>query len=747
MKTNRKEGSSLFVVVIIATALGLGVYSTLDFVQGQFRANHKATVFHEGKQAVETIIQASLADLKSRFDQQTAFPIDTLSPSNKPLYISDEFVKRFSANDSGSHLVIPTKTKYTSLSDFNSQSTEVIGGQIPPGNWQYIDPRIPGNENDKLVGTRVFNRSIEMVAKATVDRPSVGTSTVYARQILNVRDAPLFAYAIFYNLPMEIAPGPEMNIYGPVHVNADAWVQSNKGLFFHQKYTSGGRLFHGRHSDSGKNTNNGPVGFKNSEGDMVSMRKDNSWPSTTADDFSGTWLTSHAGNFADIADQIYDGNVQTQEHGVLPQNPVGVTEYVEDLDPTTDQKESFNSAYNMIQPVLNQSELALPDPAVDPVEYKRIKNLIEIEKQKYSYKAGLTVEVRDNGSLRYFTYERGPIQYDSSGNPLDKMRPLLYDSSGNPRKVELAPSEEIARYSGTYKEDDGDVERGMFEKRQNKELRTISLKIDELKDLVHSNSSDDWGGGKGRTPENWWNGIVYVDFPTQNSVSDRDDFVNPAKTGWGLKVVDAETIPNPEFAHDDDIYGMALATNQMMYVQGHFNADGDFSTGSPTQPDDPENFGKQGHEAPAALVADSINFLSTDWDDEDSSKALDSRRADHTEVSAAILTGLVPSGETGSANYSGGVENFPRFLEDWKKRELVIRGSIVALFESEVGTRGWGYSGVYRAPRREWGFHKKFAEGFLPPGTPNTRDYLATDFKLLTESEYLEHVERIKGYF
>ena len=730
------RGSSLFVVVIIATALGIGVVSTLSLVQGEFQRNHKAEAYHEAKLAVESLLQSSMADLKSRFDRQTAFPVDSLAPSKNPLSISSEFVGIYNASDADSHLVIPNVLKYSSKDDFNSQETEVIGGQVPPGHWHYIEPFVPGNQYDELAGTRVFERNIEIVAKATVDRPNIGKSTVFARQFLQVRDAPLFAYAIFYNLPMEIAPGPQMDIYGNVHVNWDAWIQAGTGLNFHAKYTSGGKMYHGRHLDSGKSNDYSPVRFMNISGDLVSMQEDSTWPTDTADLFDGGWLTSDATNFVELTNQLYGGNVQTGDHGVLPQNPVGVSDYIEDTDTTTDRKESFNSAYNLIQPVLKESALAIPDKEEDKEGYDAAKALNEVEEQKFAYKAGLTIQVDDDGDLRYYTYDRHAED--------DKLK---YEDDGSPKLIELTPAESIATYSGTYREDDGDVERGLYEKRQAKELRTIELDVAKLKDLVHPNEMDDWGGQTERAPEEWWNGVVYVDFPTEHDSSDRDDNVNPAKTGWGLKVVNGGTIPNPKFAHSKDTYGMSLATNQMMYIEGHYNADGDFDTGSPVAPDDPTNFGKEGYEAPAALIADSITFLSTNWDDEDSASSLDDRRAANTEVSAAILTGLVPSGETGSARYSGGVENFPRFLEKWGGKTLLIRGSMVALFESEVGTRGWGYSDVYNAPKREWGFHDKFAEGYLPPGTPNARRYRAVDFKLINEDEYAKHIERIKTYF
>ena len=223
--------------------------------------------------------------------------------------------------------------------------------------------------------------------------------------------------------------------------------------------------------------------------------------------------------------------------------------------------------------------------------------------------------------------------------------------------------------------------------------------------------------------------------------------MNPAIGGWGVKVVNGSTIPNPAFAHSKDIFGTSLATNQMMYVQGDYNSDGDDSSGSPTSPDSNRDFADEGEEAPAALIADSITFLSDGFDIAKSDGSSNDRIAQDTEVSAAIMTGLVPSGETGSNSYSGGVENFPRFLEKWTGKTLTIRGSIVALFESEVGTERWGKGGVYSPPNRDWGFHEKYAEGFLPPGTPTSRGFRGRDYMDLSSDEYASHIARIKSEF
>lgn len=735
MKHNKK-GSTLMVVVIITAALAFGVYSTISLVETEFRLNKKSAVYHEARLAAETILQQSMADLKRRFDVQTAFPIDALSPSRNPLEVGNEFVSLYSKDGSRSSVVLPTKARYTSTSEFNSEPTEIIGGQVPPGEWRYVDPRIIGNQFDELAGNRVFERNIQLLAKATVDRPGVGRQTVHTRQILQVRDSPLFAYAIFYNLPLEIAPGAPMEVYGNFHGNYDGYFQANNSLDIHSKITLGGKLFHGRHSKSGKGVKGGAVRILNSDGKLVNMKEDSSWPEGPAENFPGGWLDSTYNNFLNLSNQVWTGNVQTGIHGVLPQNPVGVNEYVEDTDPNTSGNQAFNSAYQILQPPLNSSDLSIPDKNSDPEGHKKAVALNEVEKQKYAYKAGLVIRVDANGNYSYHTPKR----------TTPRTGDLIYDSSGRPLTTQLIPGKDIVE-TEKFREEDGEIKGGFHDKRQARDLNLINLNMDGLTELVHDNDPDDWGGNSDQAPNEWWNGVVYVEFPQTSASSSREDNVNPAISGWGLRVRDAKVIPNPAFGHNEDIYGMSLATNQMMYVEGHYNADGNRGTGSPLAPDDPDKFGQEGEEAPAALIADSITFLSPDWEDDDSTRGQGKRKAKDTEVSAAILTGLMPSGKTGSNSYSGGVENFPRFLEKWSGKSIRIRGSMVALFESEVGTGKWGRNDVYSAPNRDWGFHQKFAEGFLPPGTPNVRKYQAIDFKTVSKSEYADYIEDIKSYF
>ena len=83
----------------------------------------------------------------------------------------------------------------------------------------------------------------------------------------------------------------------------------------------------------------------------------------------------------------------------------------------------------------------------------------------------------------------------------------------------------------------------------------------------------------------------------------------------------------------------------------------------------------------------------------------------------AFLAGVV---QTTSSSYSGGVENFPRFLEEWSNKTLTYNGSMVMMFESRYATAPWVNINIYyNPPIRNWAFDRNFQEVWgLPPATP-----------------------------
>jgi hypothetical protein len=142
--------------------------------------------------------------------------------------------------------------------------------------------------------------------------------------------------------------------------------------------------------------------------------------------------------------------------------------------------------------------------------------------------------------------------------------------------------------------------------------------------------------------------------------------------------------------------GLTVVSNDPVYVQGNFNTT---------------------NEKPAAVICDSLNLLSNNWSDANSTKGLSSRPPATTTVNAAFIAGI---DSTSSGHYNGGLENYPRLHEDWSGIQLNIKGSFVALWNTSIAIGSWQYgSPQYTAPKRNWNYNTDFNNtAKLPPFTP-----------------------------
>jgi hypothetical protein len=162
--------------------------------------------------------------------------------------------------------------------------------------------------------------------------------------------------------------------------------------------------------------------------------------------------------------------------------------------------------------------------------------------------------------------------------------------------------------------------------------------------------------------------------------------------------------------------GLTVATLHPLYIKGNYNVS---TNGTVVNLGTNDTSGT----VPASIVADAITILSGNWSDANSSFSLGSRVAASTTVNCAILAGNVP---TTSANYSGGLENFPRFLEDWAPtgQTFTYNGSMVVMFDSRFATAPWTGT-AYSPPIRNWSFDANFNDlSRIPPASPQVRTML-----------------------
>ena len=156
--------------------------------------------------------------------------------------------------------------------------------------------------------------------------------------------------------------------------------------------------------------------------------------------------------------------------------------------------------------------------------------------------------------------------------------------------------------------------------------------------------------------------------------------------------------------------GFTVATPNPLYILGNYNCPDAASLGT-------TNTSKT---FPASLISDALTILSPTWSDGASSGAYSSRNASSTTINAAILSGNVCSTGPGSTEYSGGLMNLPRLLENWSGDTLTLNTSIVNLFNSVRATNQFQNPGVYySAPTRQISFDRNFQDRLRqPPGTP-----------------------------
>ena len=172
--------------------------------------------------------------------------------------------------------------------------------------------------------------------------------------------------------------------------------------------------------------------------------------------------------------------------------------------------------------------------------------------------------------------------------------------------------------------------------------------------------------------------------------------------------------------------GLTVVSENPIYIQGDYNTGATTTTtdsvpsnngGNPSNTDSPTVTGYT--RKPSAVIGDAVMMLSNNWSDGNSSLALASRPATHTTYNTAIISGFMPSGyqpPSGSAyGYSGGANNFPRFLENWTNQHCTYFGSMVELFQSAKFTGRWNTGVIYSPPGRRWNYDTNFNDN-PPPG-------------------------------
>jgi hypothetical protein len=317
--------------------------------------------------------------------------------------------------------------------------------------------------------------------------------------------------------------------------------------------------------------------------------------------------------------------------------------------------------------------------------------------ERYWNQAGVVIQVRDNpnsktpgfdGTNGHDLVTIGTPNTDGTITALtssSSLYPLFFNSNGTNNGA-ITTNQTI------------------LDNREGANIRIATLDVSKIENV-------DTNGNLVKYKSSTFNGIVYM-YDSSNSSSARR----------GIRMKNGARVPlNPTSGAS----GLTLASNNPVYIQGDFNTGGSGSTvpsnntsnlnsdGTYTNPSSPPNPQVSGYtRAPCSVLADAVDLLSNNWNDANSGST---PAASPTTFNTAIISGIVPTNTYGDGAYSGGAENFPRFLEDWTNKTLTYYGSMVELYKSQQSTGEWGKDNVYVPPTREWFFDTNF-KITPPPG-------------------------------
>ncbi len=150
---------------------------------------------------------------------------------------------------------------------------------------------------------------------------------------------------------------------------------------------------------------------------------------------------------------------------------------------------------------------------------------------------------------------------------------------------------------------------------------------------------------------------------------------------------------------------IAFICENPLYIKGDFNS---------------------ANKQPVFIAGDAVTYLSNSWDDTKSALTKNDRAASQTTVNACFLTGNT---NTTGSQYNGGLENLPRFLENWDGKKFIWRGSMVNLWNSLQATGNWN-GNYYNPPIRDWAYDTALdSPANIPPGSPRARVFQRVGWK------------------
>ncbi len=552
-------------------------------------------------------------------------------------------------------------------------------------------------------GLNLVANTYEIIANAQNTTTGYKIVSTVGQQ-LYLGTIPLFQFAIFYQSDMEIAPGAAMTINGPVHGNSTVYLDPQAGLTFSNTVSAVGSnilnqspldpttsrptpsaiYFNGNPPElNGVNPLNLPVGTNatgigtNDSQDVYAILE----PPQAGQGPTSATGTNLLYNKADMIIIISNNNTISVTSGAGINSQATVI--------SSNQWQTFLSTNGTF---VDQRDNSLP---VDPVVLN-VSNLV-------NWSATNTV-------LR-------PVLSSLRGSAAADVQSIYVDDQRNTTSNVVTTNTTLGtNYSTNATTTSSKPAAGTYVPPITSTNTTSTTTSSKPTSGTYIGSITTNGSGTNKTYTcNLITGYTYN--AISSTISTNTTYLTnyPVISQPGIVLSNGAVLP-PQ--------GLSIATPDPAYIIGNWNVQ--LTKGGSSD----AGLSDTSYTHPSAIYADAITVLSSAWNPANSALGISSRTATSDTVNAAFLTGNVPSDGN---NYSGGVENFARFLENWSGQTFTYNGSMVCVFSSQIANYPWPGTGtVYNPPTRHWAFDNNFSNpAKQPPMTPQVISVQRSKWALL----------------
>lgn len=566
------------------------------------------------------------------------------------------------------------------LNDPNSWTTVTISGL--PARWALvkINPTlspaptagslvqyVPGTNGwyvDGTDGVRTFHYLYAIYGRAeyTAKSSAFDSNSVVsqASQVIENQVTPLFQYAVFYNSDLEILPGPNMTLTGRVHSNRDMYLGCGGTLTMATDYVRAvGKLYRKRKDDY--TVTAGTVLVKNLA-KLSDADASNDYTTTIPGGISSQSKIFSKAEMSSLGVSTVEGF--DSSFGGFDFDSNG------NLTGAKDWKAWGAQAMSLYGGTVQTADMNVPF-AQPPQQ--------NLTLDPYIQKAG--GDFNKDASGNYYSVPPGSGSYT---------RGYLHSKAGLVIKEGVPYAADGTNLSSVLLP--GTISTvSIYDAREKKSVPQVKIDITLLKNSLAQTGTT---GGLGSLKYGW-NGLLYASYANATTSSPK-----------GVLLVNGSELPNNPITNAKT--GLTVATNLPCYIQGDYNTK---VNGVSSATND------AAYRKPASVIADAVNLLSNSWTNSKTSGS-GLPNATQTTYNTAMIAGNTDS--VPGSQYNGGLENLPRFHENWSGIKAIIAGSFVNLWKSKIATGAWVYgSNVYTAPDRIWDFdpnYKDFSK--IPPFTP-----------------------------